>query len=57
MALKFEIDIIMIDSLEQQSWRKKNPPSFFKIDKANKMQMEQSLGFHSLFQYIWDEEE
>lgn len=29
MALKFEIDIIMIDSLEQQSWRKKEPPLLF----------------------------
>lgn len=36
----------------------KEPPLlFFRIDKANKMQMEQSLGFHSIFQYIWDEEE
>ena len=57
MALKYEIDRIITDSLEQQSRREKNPPFFFKIDKANKKQMEQSLGFHSLFQYIWDEEE
>lgn len=42
MALKYEIDIIIIDSLEHQSWRKKNPPLlFFRIDKANKIQMEQ----------------
>ena len=29
MAVKYEIDIIIIDSLEHQSWRKKNPPSLF----------------------------
>lgn len=36
MALKYEIDMIIIDSLEQQSWREKNPPSFLKLIKQIK---------------------
>lgn len=37
MALKYEIDIIIIDSLEHQSWRKKNPPfSFLELIKQIK---------------------